>query len=52
MESGVRLLKERIVAEYVESTSTLTWIVLAVIFSGLAFTFVKVNNLINKAKFF
>ena len=46
------MLKDKIVYEYVESTSTLTTLILIAIFAGLAFTFFKVNKLINKAHMF
>lgn len=52
VEEGVRQLKDKIVYEYVEQTSTLTLVILVAIFGGLAFTFFKVNKLINKAHMF
>jgi len=45
-------MKERIVYEYVESSSTMTMVGLGAIFAGLAFTFYKVNKLVNKAHMF
>lgn len=52
IESSVRKLKTNIVNKYTEETSVLTMIVLAAIFAGLAFTFVKVNKMVNKAHMF
>lgn len=52
IEEGVRQMKERIVYEYVESSSTMTMVGLGAIFAGLAFTFYKVNKLVNKAHMF
>ena len=48
----MRQLKDKIVYEYVEQTSTFTLCILVAIFGGLAFTFFKVNKLINKAHMF
>ena len=48
----MRQLKERIVYEYVESSSFLTIFGLSAIFVGLAFTFYKVNKMVNKAHLF
>ena len=45
-------LKQRIVAVYIEETSTFTICALVAIFSGLAFTFYKVNKMVNKAHMF
>ena len=45
-------MKERIVYEYVESSSTMNMVGLGAIFAGLAFTFYKVNKLVNKAHMF
>ena len=52
IEDGIRELKQRIVNEYVESSSTLTIVVLVLLFAGLGFTFYKVNKLVNKAHMF
>jgi len=48
----VRELKQKIVYEYVEQTSTVTFMVLVALFSGLALTFFKVNKMVNKAHIF
>ena len=45
-------MKERILYEYVEQTSTFTMFILIVIFAGLAFTALKVNRMLNKAHVF
>lgn len=52
IESSVRSLKTNILTKYTEETSVLTMIVLAGIFAGLAFTFLKVNKMVNKAHMF
>ena len=45
-------LKSLIVEQYSESYSTVTMVSLVVIFLGLAFTFFKVNKMVNKAHLF
>ena len=45
-------LKGIIVEQYSETYSTLTTVSLVVIFLGLAFTFYKVNKMVNKAHLF
>ena len=52
IEEGVRKLKEKILYEYVEQTSTITILVLVAIFAGLGFTTFKVNRMLNKAHVF
>jgi len=52
VEDGVRQLKDKILYEYVEQTSTLTMLILIGLFAGLAYTLFKVNKLVNKAHMF
>ena len=52
IEEGVRMLKERILYEYVEQVSTLTMLILIAIFIGLFFTAFKVNRMLSKAHVF
>ena len=52
IEAGMRQLKAQIIYQYVETLSPLTWCTLAIIFAGLAFTFYKVNRMVNKAHMF
>ena len=52
MEDGIRDLREKIVYEYVESTSTFTMLILVCIFGALAFTVFKVMKLVQKAHMF
>ena len=52
IEDGVRLLKDKIVYEYVDETSTLTLLILVGIFTGLGFTIYKVNRMLSKMHVF
>jgi len=46
---GIEELRSKIVYEYVEQLSAFTMMALFAVFSGLAFTFYKVNKMTSKA---